>query len=145
MAKQLADIGVSEERAGALGDIMSSVMTTLARREGISPEEFYERLELKFVRGDVDPKTGKTDAQIGQSNARGSINLSNLVRGLRGENTVTLSNTSDATTLLHEPAHLFRELMRIQAEKFKDDTQLQADWKSIQEYGDHEQCAKGAV
>ena len=80
-----------------------------------------------------------------QSNARGSINLSNLVRGLRGENTITLSDTSDATTLLHEPAHLFRELMRIQAEKFTDDAQLQADWKSIQEYGDHEQFAKGFV
>ena len=81
----------------------------------------------------------------GEQTPRGSINLSNLARGLRGENTVTLSDASDASTLLHEPAHLFRELMRIQAEKFADDAQLQADWKSIQEYGDHEQFAKGFV
>jgi hypothetical protein len=132
VAKRLADIGESQEQARAMGDIVSSAMTTFARREGLSPEEFYKRLELDFTRKHLDTR-------------RGEIDLTNLIKGVQGKNTVTLSDDSDPATLLHEHGHLFRELMRIQAEKFKDDKQLQADWKAIQKHGSHERFAKGFV
>jgi hypothetical protein len=132
VAKQLAGINVPKAQARAAGDIVSSAMTTFARREGLSPEEFYKRLELDFTREHLDTR-------------RGQIDLTNLIKGIQGKNTVTFSDDSDAATLLHEHGHLFRELMRIQAEKFKDDKQLQDDWKIVQEYGDHEQFAKGFV
>jgi hypothetical protein len=58
--RQLVEAGVAEEEAEANGDLMAAAMTGFARREGLSPEAFYKRLGLTFVRDEV---TGETYLQ----------------------------------------------------------------------------------
>jgi hypothetical protein len=59
--------------------------------------------------------------------------------------TITLTLRSNATTTLHEMGHLFRWLLEQQAAAFPDDEQLQADWKAVREFGDHEKFADAAI
>ena len=49
VATQLEGIGRSAEEAGALGDMVAGAMTVAARREGMSPYEFYNRLGVTFT------------------------------------------------------------------------------------------------
>jgi hypothetical protein len=59
--------------------------------------------------------------------------------------TITLSPSADATTTIHEMGHLFRWLLERQAEMFPDDKELQADWKTVRDFGDHEKFADAAI
>jgi hypothetical protein len=58
---------------------------------------------------------------------------------------ITLTPRSDATTTIHEMGHLFRWLLEQQAAVFPNDEQLQADWKAVREFGDHEKFADAAI
>jgi hypothetical protein len=75
-----------------------------------------------------------------EAQPRGAIDLSdeNAVK-------ITLTPRSDATTTIHEMGHLFRWLLERQAEMFPGDEQLQADWKAVRDFGDHEKFADAAI
>ncbi|MDR3164674.1 MAG: hypothetical protein LBU13_03770 [Synergistaceae bacterium] len=136
---QLVKTGESGEYADAAGDIVSSAMTTFARRAGISPEEFYEKLGLTFERGEVDGEVYLRD-QTDKKDPRGAIDFDDPNRIK-----ITLTKTADASTTIHELGHLFRWLTERQAAQFKDDAQLQADWEEIQAFGGHEKFADGFI
>ena len=53
VARQLIEIGVDKKQAKANGDIVAAAMVNFAKREGLSPEAFYKKLGLTFVRDEV--------------------------------------------------------------------------------------------
>jgi hypothetical protein len=135
--RQLVDAGVNEAEAEANGDIVAAAMIKFAKRKGLSPEAFYKRLGLTFVRDEI---TGEDQGQPGRKGPRGAINLSDPNRV-----TITLTPRADVTTNIHELGHLFRFIMERQAAEFTDDAQLQSDWQEIQAFGDHEKFADGFI
>jgi hypothetical protein len=78
--------------------------------------------------------------RAGKKGARGAIDFTDPNRI-----TITLTPRSDVTTSIHEMGHLFRWIMERQAARFTDDAQLQADWETVREFGDHEKFANAAI
>ncbi|MDR1378337.1 MAG: hypothetical protein LBJ36_04735 [Synergistaceae bacterium] len=138
--RQLIDAGVNEKEAEANGNIVAAAMVNFAKREGMSPDAFYKLLGPTFVRDEV---IGNRKDQTGKKGPRGAITLPARMggKGLK----ITLTPTADVTTNIHELGHLFRWIMEHQAARFKNDAQLQADWKATQKFGDHAKFADGFI
>jgi hypothetical protein len=116
--EQLTKLGINEDYSDSLGALIDAGLGTFARREGMSKEDFFDALGVRFEKEDLG------------GDIRGRITF----RFRDGGTPITFTPNSDVTTGIHEASHLFNVLMERQVRKFKDDAQLQDDWRHVQQF-----------
>ncbi|GHT01667.1 hypothetical protein AGMMS50276_30170 [Synergistales bacterium] len=115
VTKQLTDLGLNKDYAESIGGLIDAGLGSFARREGMTTEEFYDDLGLKFETQDIG------------DGIRGRIVFSDGV-------SITFTPNADATTGIHEMGHLFNVLLERQAAKFTNDVHLQEDLRVMKDF-----------
>lgn len=139
LKEQIKSIGFSDQAVDAYSSMLGAFFNTMANRTGKTASEFYNDFMLSVQRGPLrNPTEGtsplneffQTEQQTSPIETLNQENKGSIRFG-EDKATVTLFQTADMSTLLHESGHFFLETMK----RVKDTSpELKADWDKVAKY-----------